>query len=421
MRTILDIARNDLVIIFKDRSIWLNLIVIPLVIAYVIGFATGGGAASSGSRAETASAPRLIVDVMNADGGELATAFMDDLRGVNANLVLCPEDNNDADVCQLGDATFDAAVAQARLEQERSLALIEIPAGFTETINAGENVRIVYRSNEDATAPSYILQAVQAVMQRMGGALVAARVGAGVAQTLNVDDPAFAEAVRENASALWQQDPVRIEHTVAQIAESETTNVGGFSQSFPGIATMYVMFSVFPAATVLIQERKNWTLQRLAVMPISRTQILSGKLLARFAVGMLQFVIMFGFGALLGVRYGSDPVALVLIMAAFTLCITALTLALTTVLTTVSQATGVTLFLTLTLAPLGGAWWSLEIVPAWMRTVGHISPVAWAMDGFRSLMFESGSLATVALPIVVLLGMTAVFFAIGVARFRFTE
>jgi ABC-2 type transport system permease protein len=184
---------------------------------------------------------------------------------------------------------------------------------------------------------------------------------------------------------------------------------------------MYVMFSVFPAATVLIQERKNWTLQRLAVMPISRTQILSGKLLARFAVGMLQFMIMFGFGAVLGVRYGSDPVALLLIMAAFTLCITALTLALTTVLRTVSQATGVTLFLTLTLAPLGGAWWSLEIVPAWMRTVGHISPVAWAMDGFRSLMFESGSLATVALPIAVLLGMTAVFFAIGVTRFRFTE
>ena len=72
-----------------------------------------------------------------------------------------------------------------------------------------------------------------------------------------------------------------------------------------------------------------------------------------------------------------------------------------------TQATGVTLFLTLTLAPLGGAWWSLEIVPAWMRTVGHISPVAWAMDGFRSLMFESGGVATVAVPILVLLGMTA--------------
>ena len=417
MRTILDIARNELYLIFKDRSIWLNLVVIPLVIAYVIGFATGGGSSAEPS------APRLIVDVTGADGGELATAFMDDLRGVNENLVLCPQDNDEADVCQLGEATFDETLAQTRLEDETSLALIEIPAGFTESINAGENAEIVYRSNEDAIAPSYILQAVQAVTQRLGGALIASRVGGEIAvESLNLDDPAFAADVRERAAALWAQQPVQVTYTVAQQPESsQPTSTGGFGQSFPGIGTMYVMFIVFPAAVALIQERKNWTLQRLAVMPISRAQILGGKLLARFVIGMLQYAIMFGFGALLGVRYGNDPVALVLIMVAFTLCVTALMLALTSILKNVSQATGITLFLTLTLAPLGGAWWSLEIVPAWMRAAGHISPVAWAMDGFRSLLFESGNLTTVALPILVLLTMTAVFFVIGVVRFKFTE
>ena len=43
---------------------------------------------------------------------------------------------------------------------------------------------------------------------------------------------------------------------------------------------------------------------------------------------------------------------------------------------------------------LGGAWWSLEVVPELMRTVGHISPVAWAMDGYTSLIFENGDLGT---------------------------
>jgi len=46
------------------------------------------------------------------------------------------------------------------------------------------------------------------------------------------------------------------------------------------------------------------------------------------------------------------------------------------------------------LAALGGAWWSLEVVPEWMRTVGHISPVAWAMDGYTSLFFENGDIGT---------------------------
>ncbi len=349
MRTVLDIALNDLRIIFKDRSIWLNLVLIPLVIAYVVGFANGAG--DSGG---DPTAPKLIVDVIDADNGTLAQQFLTDLREANANLVLCPMDNDESDVCQLGDATLDEALAQTRVQQQTSLALLEIPAGFTADINAGENVSVVYRSNEEAIAPSYILQAVQAVTQRLGGALTAARVGTDVAASLNVtEDAALTDAIRERAGELWAQEPVQIAYTVARQPASETPDgAGGFSQSFPGIGTMYVMFIVFPAAAALLQERKNWTLQRLAMMPVSRAQILGGKLLARFTIGMLQYVIMFGFGAVLGVRYGSDPVALLLVMVAFTLCVTALTLALTTVLKTVAQAAGITLFLTLTFAPL---------------------------------------------------------------------
>ncbi|MEP7291485.1 MAG: ABC transporter permease [Chloroflexota bacterium] len=416
MRTILDIALNDLRIIFKDRSIWINLVIIPLVIAYVVGFANGAG--SSG----TPTAATLLIDVIDNDGGALAQQFISDLRAVNQSLVLCPLDNDADDRCQLGNVSFDPALAETRLKDQTSLALIEIPAGFTEQITSGANASLIYRANEDASAPSYILQSVQAVTQRLGGALIAARVGTGVAAGLNVDDPAFADTARANASAIWAQNPVQVAYTVAQPPDStDSSGSGGFSQSFPGIGTMYVMFIVLPAAAAIIQERKNGTLQRLAVMPISRAQILGGKLLSRFTIGMIQYVIMFGFGALLGVRYGADPVALGLVMVAFTLCVTALTLALTTILKNVAQASGITLFLSLTLAPLGGAWWPLDIVPAWMRTVGHISPVAWAMDAFRSLLFEGGSLGTVAVPILVLLAMAAVFFAYGVARFKFTD
>ncbi len=429
MRTIIDIALNDLRIIFSDRSIWINLVIIPLLIAYVVGFANGAGTADSGAP----DAPKLIVDVINHDGdsngSDIAQQFFANLRAANSSIVLCPLDNNATDVCQLNSAVLDETLAQQRIEDQTSLALIELPADFSMTINAGEDTSIVYRANEDASAPSYILQAVQAAVQKLGGALTAARVGTNAAaDTLNfasdADRAAFAADVRQRANDLWAQDPVRIDYQIARQTESDqTTDSGaaGFSQSIPGIGTMYAMFIVLPAAAAIIQERKNWTLQRMAVLPISRTQILGGKLLARFVIGMLEYAIMFGFGALLGVRYGSDPVALVLIMVAFSLCVTALMLVLTTILKNVGQASGITLFLSLTLAPLGGAWWSLDIVPAWMRALGHISPVAWAMDGFHSLLFLGGSLSTVIVPILVLLGMTVVFFVYGVARFKFTD
>jgi ABC-2 type transport system permease protein len=71
------------------------------------------------------------------------------------------------------------------------------------------------------------------------------------------------------------------------------------------------------------------------------------------------------------------------------------------------------------LAPLGGAWWPLEITPQFMQIIGHISPIAWAMDGFRSLIFYGGTLTDVLLPVAVLLGASLVFLVIGARYFRY--
>ncbi|MBE2268631.1 MAG: ABC transporter permease [Anaerolinea sp.] len=422
MNKVIQIALNDLRLMFKERDIWINLVLIPLVLSYVVGIANG--ALSAGA---SQTIPTFVIDVIDSDNSALSAQFLADLRAANESFVLCPADQTDEDACRLGDADFTPELAQTRLEDKTSLALIEIPAGFESLLNAGEDVSIIYRSNETAAAPSYILQTVQGVVGRAGGAINAARVGAQVAADF---DPLFAEPeagaafsaeVRERAGALWASEPISITYVLAETSSQRQIDQrqSGFGQSVPGMASMYVMFAVFPAATAFLLERKQWTLQRVVTMPVSRAQILGGKLLARFIIGMIQYTIVFAFGLFLGVNYGNDYVALVALMVSFVLCITALTIAITTMLKNVMQANGITLLLTLTLAPLGGAWWSLEIVPAWMRTLGHISPVAWVMDGYNSLLFFGGNLGTVITPILVLLGAAAVLFAFGVSRFRF--
>ncbi|NDJ61314.1 MAG: ABC transporter permease [Chloroflexi bacterium] len=423
MRTVFEIARTDLRIIFQDRSIWLNIVVIPVILSFVVGFANGAGATAPPTTST------LLVDVLDNDSSDRSAQFFDEVRAANATIVLCPLDNTDDDICQLAGAALDETLAESRLSSQEALALIEIPAGFGAQIDAGEPVAIGYRSSEDAFAPSFILQAVQSAAQQIGGTAIAATVGTQVADDIEyllfVDDAdraAFTETIRSEAASIWATDPVNVEYTASDFDSETLVNRGGggFSQSIPGMATMYVMFAIFPAAAALIRERQQWTLQRLATMPVSRAQILGGKMLARFALGIVQYAIIFAFGVFLGVRYGNDPIALALLMATFTLCITALTLALTTVLRNEAQAAGVALFLSLTLAPLGGAWWPLDIVPDWMRTVGHLSPVAWVMDGYRSLIFLDGNLGTVIVPLLVLLGLTVVFFVIGVRRFQYS-
>lgn len=424
MRTIWTIARNDLRQLFRERGIWINLVVIPLILAYVIGLANGSAGGGGGGDAPTAET--VVIDVMDLDNSAASAELIASVQATNPNYLLCPLANTDDDLCELDGATLDAALIETRLREQTSVAYLEIPPGYGVALAAGEQGNILYRSNENSIAPSFVLQGIQAAIQRAGALDIAARVGGAAALDtpglrLDADgQAALVGAIRQRASDLLSAQPPLA--TVVYPTDSGAASRqggGGFSQSVPGMATMYVMFAVFPAAVALLTERKQWTLQRLVTMPVTRAQILGGKLLARFILGMIQYGIVFAFGYLLGVRYGSDPIAIVLTMAAFVLCITALTLALTTLLKNESQASAITLLLSITLAPLGGAWWPLEIVPAWMRTLGHVSPVAWAMDSYTELIFFGGRLPDVLPYIGVLLAMMAVFFAFGVARFRY--
>ncbi len=64
--------------------------------------------------------------------------------------------------------------------------------------------------------------------------------------------------------------------------------------------------------------------------------------------------------------------------------------------------------------------WPLDIVPSALRTVGHLTPHAWAMDGFVGLVFEDAGLTDILGSVAVLAGFAAVFLGLGVLLLRRT-
>jgi ABC-2 type transport system permease protein len=157
----------------------------------------------------------------------------------------------------------------------------------------------------------------------------------------------------------------------------------------------------------------------LGVFPITRGQILGGKILTYFTLGMLQYLVVFAVGLVVGLDFGPNPALILLVMVAFVLCCTALTFAVAPSLHSEGQASVVTQLLSLTFASLGGAWWPLEIVPEFMQRIGHLTPVAWVMDAFRQLIFFGGGLMVILPQVGVLFAAALVLFGVGIWRFRY--
>ena len=56
----------------------------------------------------------------------------------------------------------------------------------------------------------------------------------------------------------------------------------------------------------------------------------------------------------------------------------------------------------LVMAAMGGCWWPMEVMPDFMKTVGHLFPTAWAMDALHQLMSFGGGLAQIQLELLIL-------------------
>ncbi len=412
MSKVLQIARTDLRVFLSNRGNLVGLLVIPIVMTVVLGVFIPGGQGPD----------RVRVDVIDHDQGDVAQSFLASIREAYGTLVLCPTVNDTQDFCGLSDQPeLNAEASIQRVKDGDATALIEIPAGFTQAVRGLEPISVRYVSIEDFTTPGYVRQAVEAALTQVNGSVIAAQTAAQLADELGMETDLSA-AVYRHATELWDQKPVSVTYqqtAQAAVDPTSTQDIGGFNQSVPGMGSMMCLFTVLGAMGILVGEKKQGTIQRLATLPVSRTQLVSGKILGRFALGIVQYLVVFTVGIIAGINFGSDLLALVLIMVAFTLASTALSFAIGSRLTSEQQASGLAMLLGMTLAPLGGAWWPLEAVPEIMRTIGHLSPIAWAMDGYTDLMFRSGNLSDVMLPLLVLLAMSVVFFAYGIRRFSY--
>jgi ABC-2 type transport system permease protein len=65
---------------------------------------------------------------------------------------------------------------------------------------------------------------------------------------------------------------------------------------------------------------------------------------------------------------------------------------------------------------LGGTMWPLEVVGDTMRTIGHLVPQAWIMDGFVTLIFDGGGVTDLGRELAVLASFALVALVLGARR-----
>jgi ABC-2 type transport system permease protein len=180
--------------------------------------------------------------------------------------------------------------------------------------------------------------------------------------------------------------------------------------------TMFILFAASHGGRMLLEEKENFTYQRMMVAGTSKSGILAGKFLVVFIIALLQIMIMTAFShfVLKVVWGGILSVTVIGIAAAF---------AVAGVGTTVAAATYkagnykmANIFETViiqTMALLGGSFFPIDILPAAFQKLSFLSLNGIALKAYQKTMMGYGMDAVLGY-IAVLAGIGAVFALLAV-------
>ena len=397
MSRILNIAWKDTLLRFASPSELLFFLFLPvLFILIVSGFATGQGSGDN----------RIVVLVVNEDGGALSTNLVHTLESSKS---VRPE----VLVADQAAKTFDAG---------DSPALLTIPAGFETALRAGQPLELALQvtpSNANSLAAEQAIQAAAAQVSRALAAANGSVIAAGRVRSFagDAERTAYFDASLNAAQTLFETAPQRINSV--ELVQDENESYSGAAQGTAGQMIIWVLIPLLGTSAMMAYERATGTLKRLLTTPTPRSTYLLGTITGQYGMGIVQMLILVGFGALVMKVDWGPPGALLAVLLAFGLAAVAMGTMMGTFVKTESQASGMSIMLGMVMGLLGGCMWPLELFPPAMQKIVHVLPTTWAMQALTDLTMRGEGLLAVLPDIAVLLGFAVVFFVVGVKRFRY--
>ena len=380
MRAAFIIALKDLSQRIRDKSAILLGLVAPLGLALIFSAIIPDATASSFN---------VHVGVVDNDGGQITSGFINDvLPAVEAEGLLTATRFD------------DMGQALAEVENGDLDAVYIFPAGYSASVQggAGGTVRLV--TNVDSTIGGQI---AKAVLDSYLAHVETVTISAGTAMINGAQDLAAITAAAQAAAPAVELTDVQ--------ASNRTLDTTTFFAA--GMAVFFLFFTVQFGVSSLLEERMNGTLPRLLGAPISRWSVLGGKALTSFVLGLVSMVVLaVATTLLIGATWG-NPVGVAILMMAGVLSALGIMAVVAVIARTPEQAANWQSIVAVVLGLMGGTFFPLSQGPRLLALLSKLTPHAWFMQGLGDLSSGAG-LSTVIAPTLAMLAFFAVTLAISV-------
>lgn len=370
------VARKEIRQILRDRRSFVLILVMPIVLTFLFGKAL-----------ETGELRHIPSVILNLDGSP------------ESNAVVTAFSTYDEIEIQRQVATL--AEAQELLAHGKIKAAIVIPAGFLRQIESGEEapLQLLLDGTDNNSAP-----VVEGVAQRVIQRYNTERAIKGL----------WARGVRPDRGRRL----IRPVYVQSEIRYNPGRQYLGYVM--PGVIGLTLqLLTVMLMAITIPRERERGTLDQLMASPVTRTEIILGKLLPYFGISVLNVAtILF-----VADRWFDIPVVdrlplLLLLCCLFVLTSLATGLLISAVSRTQFQAVQIAVFYVLPVFMLSGAYAPIEAIPDYIRPISYLFPLMYFSRAVRAVTLRAADLVQIWQDVIVLGGFVVVFLYWAVLSFH---
>ncbi len=292
----------------------------------------------------------------------------------------------------------DPREGMRRLDEGLALAVLDIPPGFEEALQAGRPARLQLQVDATPTTQAFLAASYAArIVGEFGRE--AALVRAGQASGGEASLP----FIREEPRAWFnpnQED--RWFFPISELLEAIT-----------------IMSILLPGAA-MVREKQRGTVEQLLVAPLSPFQIMFPKVIAMTAVILagVTFSLFAVAAPIFDVPMRGSLLLFYGVTALYVFTNAGLGLFAATIARNVAQMGLLAILMVVPLILISGTWTPPEAMPAWMRLATYVSPMRHYIDVSYGILFKGAGLDLLWDSVTAIMVLGGAVFGFGVWRFR---
>lgn len=417
------IALNDLKSNLKDKKAIIGLVVMPIIIILILGFALGPYFNNKQV------IQKYKVAIINKDNGIrinrlykkyfLGNKYRNhNINSINFGSMFCDSFQSSEIEKSIGIEKIDKTQAIKDIKSSKIVALIAIPSNFTEKFFQGKRAEITIIGDKSQGIKLEIVKKIsQSFCNRLNLVHYSISYLEKNKKIHDINDKILVNKINNIANNIEGFEKVILDRKI----NSNKKDVSAFQYYAAAMAVMFILFTGSRGVYSIFLEKENQTFQRMITCGVETRDIVLGKFLGIVFTGFFQLIFIILFTNLFfKVQWGNSILGITWISITSVLCMSGFSLFIASAAKDRQSADNINNIGINIMSLIGGSFFPIYSMPFIIRFLSRFTINGESIRGYVAVM-ENLDYTNWLIPGMYLLISGVLFLGISIAKLKFLD